>query len=177
MTLGTRLITITVTSLDGTNTQTYQLIVTYGEVSDPSGLRLSAGDGTLTAHWSQDGTPTAPNYYQFRWRKAGETTWLNPANWSRYKTSYASDAPQATAADGGPLSRAANGSRELTGLENGVEYELQARTVRYIYYDEKVMNFLRSDWRSVRGDAGGGEDGAGDHAEQSQPRVRRGWTT
>ena len=154
LTLGMRPITITVTSLDGTNTETYQLIVTYGAVSDPSGLRLSAGDGTLTAHWNQDGTPTAPDYYQFRWRKAGETTWLNLATWSRFKTSYASDAPQATAADGGRLTTASTGSKRVTGLENGVEYEVQARTVRYFHRDLKVMNFLRSDWRSVRGTAG-----------------------
>jgi uncharacterized protein YjdB len=154
LTLGARLVTITVTSLDGTNTQTYRLILNYGGVSDPSGLRLTAADGSLTLHWGADQTSTAPTHYQLRWRKAGETTWLNPAALSQFKTSYASGAPQATAAEGGQITEAATGRVELSGLENGVEYEVQARTVRMDYLDLDVMNWLRSGWQSLKGTPG-----------------------
>ncbi len=151
--IGYSLITIAVTAEDGANTEHYRLIIKRGEVDEPRGLRLAPGDGTLTLRWDANNGPAAPTHYTLRWRQAGETAWLNRATdgWRRYKTSYAADAPHATAADGTGLYPAASGSVELTGLDNGVAYEVQARGVRFHTFDPEVMNWLKSDWRSATG--------------------------
>ncbi len=151
--IGYSLITIAVTAEDGANTEHYRLVIKRGEVDEPKGLRLAPGDGTLTLRWDANGGPAAPTHYTLRWRKAGETAWLNHATdgWRRYKTSYAADAPHATAADGTGLYPAASGSVELSGLDNGVAYEVQARGVRFHTFDPEVMNWLKSDWRSATG--------------------------
>ena len=62
--IGYTLITVEVTSLDGTSTETYRLIIKRGTVDDPKGLRITPGDGQLTVHWDASDSPTAPNYYQ-----------------------------------------------------------------------------------------------------------------
>ncbi len=151
--IGYSLITIAVTSEDGANTEHYRLIIKRGEVDEPRGLRLAPGDGTLTLRWDANNGPAAPTHYTLRWRQAGETAWLNRATdgWRRYKTSYAADAPHATAADGTGLYPAASGSVELSGLDNGVAYEVQARGVRFHTFSHEVMNWLKSDWRSATG--------------------------
>ena len=152
--VGYTLVTVEVTSLDGENTETYRLILKRGTVDAPKGLRLTGGDQSLTLHWDANAAATAPNYYQFRWRKSGETAWLNPATFSGRRTSYAADAPYGTAADGGPLRAASTGNKTVSGLENGVEYEVQARSVRHVSLDHQVMNWLASDWHSLTGTAG-----------------------
>ncbi len=152
--IGYTLVTIEVTSLDGANTETYRLILKRGTVDDPKGLRLTGGDKSLILHWEANDAATAPNHYQLRWRKSGETTWLNPATFSGLRTSYAADAPYGTAADGAGLGAAGTGRQTVSGLENGVEYEVQARTVRFVQFGLRVMDWLASDWHSVTGTAG-----------------------
>ena len=154
--VGYSLVTIEVTSLDGENTETYRLILKRGRVDDPKGLRLTPGDKSLTLHWDANSGTTAPTHYQTRWRKAGETAWLNPATFSGLRTSYSFGAPYATAADGGGLSPAGTGSSTVSGLENGVEYEVHARAARITIgnYNFEVMIWPTSDWHSVSGTAG-----------------------
>jgi|GEM_PF-820453 len=156
--LGYRLITITVTSLDGKNTETYRLVIKYGTVDELPGLRLSSGDGSLTVHWDASDSPTAATEYQLRWRKAGETSWLNrgfPAGW---KTSYALDAADAGPADGHGYFPVSQGSETLSGLENGVAYEVHVRGARGSLTprtgERRVFVFLRNDWRSLSGTPG-----------------------
>ena len=158
MAIGYQLITISVTSPDGKNTETYRLVIKRGTVDDLKGLRLSSGDGSLTVSWDAGASPTAPTHYMLRWRKAGETTWLNrgfPAGW---KTSYALDAPEAGPADGDRYMPVSQGSATLSGLENGVAYEVQARGARGSLSPRtgewKVFVFLRTDWQSLTGTPG-----------------------
>ena len=152
--IGYTLIMVEVTSLDGTSTETYRLIIKRGTVDDPKGLRITPGDGQLTVHWDASDSPTAPNYYQARWRKSGETTWLNRATLARYKTSLSSAAPLGTAADGDAHSLAAQGSRTVTGLDNGTAYEVQVRALRVVVSPNEhipfdVVDWLASDWQSL----------------------------
>ena len=142
-------ITITVTSLDGTSEETYRLIVKRGTVEDPKGLRVTPGDGQLTVHWDASNSATAPNYYQARWRKAGETEWLNPATHASQKMSHSLTAPLGTAADGGPRTLASRGSRTVSGLDNGTAYEVQVRTIRLQLEPYRVIDWLASDWKSL----------------------------
>ena len=152
--IGYTLIMVEVTSLDGTSTETYRLIIKRGTVDDPKGLRITPGDGQLTVHWDASDSPTAPNYYQARWRKSGETTWLNRATLARYKTSLSSAAPLGTAADGDAHSLASQGSRTVTGLDNGTAYEVQVRALRVVVSPNEhipfdVVDWLASDWQSL----------------------------
>ena len=152
--IGYTLITVEVTSLDGTSTETYRLIIKRGTVDDPKGLRITPGDGQLTVHWDASDSPTAPNYYRTRWRKSGETTWLNRATLARYKTSLSSAAPLGTAADGDARSNASKGSRTVTGLDNGTAYEVQVRAIRLeVNANENsptnVVDWLVSDWQGL----------------------------
>ncbi|WP_419847545.1 cadherin-like beta sandwich domain-containing protein [Candidatus Poriferisocius sp.] len=148
-------IDVEVTSLDGTSTETYRLIVKRGTVDDPKGLRAAPGDGQLTVHWDASESATAPNFYQARWRKSGETTWLNPTEFAHYKASPSSSAALATAADGDPLTPASLGSRTVSGLDNGTAYEVQVRAVRFStenginFKNEAVIDWLASDWHSL----------------------------
>ncbi|MCY4559700.1 MAG: MBG domain-containing protein, partial [Chloroflexi bacterium] len=128
-------------------------------VDDLKGLSLSSGDGALTLSWdASDPSPTAPTEYMLRWRKAGETTWLNrgfPAGW---KTSYALDAAYAGPADGDRYMSVSDGSATVSGLENGVAYEVQARGARGTLEprtgERKVFVFLRTDWQGLTGTPG-----------------------
>ncbi len=148
-------IDVEVTSLDGTSTETYRLIVKRGAVDDPKGLRAASGDGQLTVHWDASDSATAPNFYQARWRKSGETTWLNPAAFADYKASPSSSAALATAADGDALTPASLGSRTVSGLDNGTAYEVQVRAVRFSsenglnFKREAVIDWLAGDWQSL----------------------------
>ena len=148
--IGYTLITVTVTSLDGTSEETYRLIVKRGTVDDPKGLRLVPGDGQLTVHWDASDSATAPNFYQERWRKAGETAWLNPATFAAYKASLSSSAQLGTAADGGPWASASRGSSTVSGLDNGTAYEVQVRAIRAPSgFGDDVIDWLASDWKSL----------------------------
>ena len=142
-------ITIKVTSLDGTSEETYRLIVKRGTVDDPKGLRVTPGDGQLTVHWDASDSATAPNFYQARWRKSGETAWLNPATHAGDKMSHSLTAPLGTAADGGPRTFASQGSRTVSGLDNGTAYEVQVRTIRLVLEPQDVIDWLASDWQSL----------------------------
>ncbi len=148
-------IDVEVTSLDGTSTETYRLIVKRGAVDDPKGLRVASGDGQLTVHWDASESATAPNFYQARWRKSGETTWLNPAAFADYKASPSSSAALATAADGRAFDSASLGSTTVSGLDNGTAYEVQVRSIRFSsenglnFKNEAVIDWLAGDWQSL----------------------------
>ncbi len=145
-------ITIKVTSLDGTNTQTYRVTVQHGSVvDDPRGVTLTPGDGQITLSWGENTGDNAPNLYWARWRKAGTTTWLNSATLAGWKTAYGDGAPEATAADG---QRVTGSSHTITGLDNGTEYEVQLRGTRGGSTKYQVTNWLKSGWVTVRGYAG-----------------------
>ena len=147
--IGHTLITIEVTSLDGTSTETYRLIIKRGTVDDPKGLRVTPGDGQLTVHWDASDSPTAPNLYQARWRKSGETKWLNPATHAGDEMLFLEGTPLGTVADGGPRTFASQGSRTVTGLDNGTAYEVQVRAIRGDAAQFKVIDWLASDWHSL----------------------------
>ena len=142
-------IDIEVTSLDGTSTETYRLIVKRGTVDDPKGLRVTPGDGQLTVHWDASDSPTAPNFYQARWRKSGETKWLNPATHAGDEMLFLEGTPLGTVADGGPRTFASQGSRTVRGLDNGTAYEVQVRAIRGDTAQIKVVDWLASDWQSL----------------------------
>ena len=147
--IGYTLITVEVTSLDGTSTETYRLVVKRGTVDDPKGLRVTPGDGQLTVHWDASGSATAPNFYQARWRKSGETTWLNPATHAGDKMLFLEGTPLGTVADGGPRTFASRGSRTVTGLDNGTAYEVQVRAIRMEIEPTNFVDWLVSDWHSL----------------------------
>ncbi|MCY4556455.1 MAG: cadherin-like beta sandwich domain-containing protein, partial [Chloroflexi bacterium] len=159
MSIGYQLITIRVTSLDGKNTETYRLVIKRGTVDDLKGLSLSSGDGALTLSWdASDPSPTAPTEYMLRWRKAGETAWLNRGFPPGWKTSYALDAGYAGPADGDRYMSVSDGSATVSGLDNGVAYEVQARGARGTLEprtgERKVFVFLRTDWQGLTGTPG-----------------------
>ena len=162
------------TSLDGTSEETYRLIVKRGTVEDPKGLRVTPGDGQLTVHWDASDSATAPNFYQARWRKAGETAWLNPATHAGDKMSHSLTAPLGTAADGGPRTFASQGSRTVSGLDNGTAYEVQVRAIRLVLEPaDGVIDWLASDWKSLTATPRRAAHRAGDHADPPDAPLRR----
>ncbi len=147
--IGYTLITVEVTSLDGTSEETYRLVVKRGAVDDPKGLRLVPGDGQLTVHWDASDSATAPNLYQARWRKVGETTWLNPAAHAGDKMLFLEGTPLGTVADGGLPTHASRGSMPVSGLDNGTAYEVQVRAIRGDAAQYQVIDWLAGDWESL----------------------------
>ena len=151
--VGHSLITVDVTSLDGTSTESYRLIVKRGTVDDPEGVSVTPGDGSLRVGWEQSDSPTAPDNYTLRWRKTGETQWLNPAPLAEIgiKRSLAKDAPVVTAEDGNGILPADRGGETITGLDNGTAYDVQVRGLRITigFYRNQPLRWLASDWQSL----------------------------
>ncbi|MCY4620909.1 MAG: cadherin-like beta sandwich domain-containing protein, partial [bacterium] len=149
--VGHSVITVEVTSLDGTATETYRLIVKRGTVDDPKGVSVSAGDGSLRVGWEASDSPTAPDYYTLRWRKAGETEWLNPQPLADIGVtrSLATGAPVVTAEDGNGPVTAADLGYTIAGLDNGAAYEVQVRALRGFVEQYKPLRWLASGWQSL----------------------------
>ena len=150
---GYGLITVTVTSLDGSSEQTYRVLVERGSVDDPRGVSVTPGDGTLTLSWDALTGSNAPELYWARWREAGTATWLNRATLRGWKTAYGDDAPRGTAADGQRM-HSTRTTDTITGLTNGTEYEVELRGTRGGDTSYGVTNWLKSRWVSVRGTPG-----------------------
>ena len=150
--VGHAMISIAVTSLGGENTETYRVTVTQGTVAAPSEVELTQGDGTLTLSWAEQEEDSAAARRGIgalaRWREAGTETWLNGASLSGFKRTYAADAPSGTAADG---ARVTTKPLVIRGLENGTEYEVELRRTRGGHSSHRVMNWLSSEWVTLRG--------------------------
>ena len=118
---GYGLITVEVTSLDGSSTLTYKVILERGGVDDPRGVAVTPGDGNLTLSWGESTEARAPTLHWARWREAGTETWQNDATLSGWKTGYGEDAPAGTAAHGQRMP-STNNTYVIEGLSNGTEY-------------------------------------------------------
>ncbi|MCY4629284.1 MAG: cadherin-like beta sandwich domain-containing protein, partial [bacterium] len=149
--VGHSVITVEVTSLDGTASESYRLIVKRGTVDDPKGVSAAAGDGSLRVSWEQSDSPTAPDYYTLRWRKAGEAGWLNPQPLAAIGVtrSLAAGAPVVTAEDGNGPVVAAEGGYTISGLDNGTAYEVQVRALRGDVQAHRPLRWLASAWQSL----------------------------
>ena len=150
---GYSLITVVVTSLDGSRVQTYRVLVERGTVDDPQGVSVTPGDGRLTLSWDEHTGSNPPGLYWARWREAGTTSWLNAATLSGWKTGYGDGAADGTAADGQRMSRTGR-SYDITGLTNGTEYEVELRGTRGGDTSYRVTNWLKSRWVATRGTPG-----------------------
>ena len=80
-------------------------------LAKPTGLSLRAGNETLTLTWRAPQTPVA---HFIRWREAGKTAWLNPAQFSF-----------GTVSANGIFISGGTHTYEMTGLTNGTRYEVQ----------------------------------------------------
>ncbi|WP_419853828.1 GLUG motif-containing protein [Candidatus Poriferisodalis sp.] len=144
---------VKVTAADGKTVKTYSVKVEYGPTGDPRNVKLTPGDGQLTLTWEHPASGKAHNYFA-RWRKAGTTTWLNTGQRDTALDSAI------TGAEGGAWVWS-QGSHPLTytitGLENGVEYEVQlealvggGRNIDRNVPDERKDDWLASGWVAAR---------------------------